>query len=468
MSELRGREDDRRIASSRVIGASSIWNHKTGNMATTGNVSTSCSDGIYRLTFDELHKGPPFMTGGPLFAYRLLQPNYMVSAGSTIVGRTLPAGTYGSNPSVVVKSGDDFRYHYDGGFVKSLTSLPSNQRDLGLSEHITRARETGSFVNPDDMSSLGNVAYNKLRPKVENASLLQDVIEARDIPGMLKTTSQGFSSLWKATGGNFPHGSTRGRSLALREWKQSPKSAADQFLNGAFGWRPFVKSIVSVCDTLLFAADHIASRERNNGRWLKRRFAEEELVSESLLYGQYGVTSSLATPVLGINQIAPFSGSFEIRRQTYSRVWYEGSFKYYRPEFDRGLKTEYPTLRTVRQMATLLGANLNATTLYKVTPWTWLADWFVNVGGNIQALEDLATNQVASRYMYLMRSTFDQFEYKVVFSDYSGKTFELVWYKSAALKRREPAVSPFGFALLPGGLSPMQYAIMAALGISRM
>jgi len=471
---IRIREDERLTVRNQKIGVDYIRNFAPNapapNPASYSEFpsprNADFSDGIRRSSMDELHGSPPYQTGGMLFLYRLLVPAYAVQSGSKIVGRRLPNGSYGS---IVQTNSTDYRMVYEGGFSKSILTLPSYVTSLGSAETIRRDTDVSSYVNPDDMSSLGNVAYGKLRPKVEKLTLLQDVLEAKEIPSMLKTTSKGFHELWQACGGSNP--AWRAHSVkrwAAENWKQTPKKASDQFLNVAFGWRPFVSSTVGVCDVLLFAADYIASAERNNNRWLQRRFAEDEITSDTLVwYDGPGSGYPQCDPVLGINHVVPNSSTFSIRRQKMTRVWYEGSFRYYRPEFDRDLKSEYPNIRKIRQMLTLMGLNLNATTIYKVTPWTWLVDWFANVGGNIQAVEDLATNQVASRYMYLMRSTFDRFEYKVTFNTYDGQSFDLRWYKEASVKRRVPASSPFGFTLLSGGLSPFQYAIMAALGITK-
>jgi hypothetical protein len=122
----------------------------------------------------------------------------------------------------------------------------------------------------------------------------------------------------------------------------------------------------------------------------------------------------------------------------------------------------------VRQALSLLGANVDATSVYKVTPWTWLIDWGVNVGDFVRRVEDIATDAAVSRYFYLMRRTFVRFEYRSVFSTYDGQTHDFRAYRSVDVKRRVASVNPFNFSLLPGGLSGMQYSILAALGLSKL
>lgn len=471
---LRIRENSLLQSANQPIGQSWAQNHapnakppKPGSYSEfPSNRTATFGIGTRDVCIDENHGRPPYEVGGPFAKFRLVQPKYR-TGDVTCFGRR-KTQSFGS---VVILPGDgsDWRLHYAGGFTLSLVGLPASATSLGGAENITKALETSPYVNPNNLEDLGARAYAALRPKVEKVNLLQAVAEAKDLPRMLKTTGKGFHELWQAVGGSNP--AWRAHSIARNaadKWKMAPKGAADQFLNAAFGWQPFVNDIIGTCDTVLFASDHISSAERNNGRWMQRRFAEDVQVSDDLIYTNSGNTDNMCEPVLGTDYVTPFSGSLQVRRQRMTRIWYEGSFRYYRPEFDKDLKSGYPSLRKLRQMATLLGLNLNATTLYRVTPWTWLVDWFAGVGNNVQALEDLATNQVASRYMYLMRETYDRFEYRCVFSTYDGQTHDLKWYKSASMKRRVGASSPFGFSRPPGGLSPMQTGILAALGISHL
>jgi len=429
----------------------------------TGDIFADQSEGLRLVSIDENHGRPPYNEGGGLFLYRMQYATYPQGVGAPIVGRRLPDGSYGTftqTPST------NYRRVYSGNIVPTLSSLPSYATLLG-SEGIQKETDYDANVNPDDLSSLGAHAWNKLRPKVEKATLLQDVYELKDAPGMLRSSAKGFHQVWNAIGGNSATALKKAKALGpLANWKAAPKELAEHFLNVSFGWKPFVGSIVKTCDAVLNIQQHIADSIRYNDKWMTRRFAEDQTLSEDVVYGSYGTSTPLVSPVFGIDYVLPYSCLFQVRRQKMSRVWYEGQFKYYRPQFDAGLESGYPTLRKLRQMATILGADLNATTVYRVTPWTWLVDWFVNVGENIQSFEDLATDSVAAKYAYIMRSTYDRFEYRVQFKSQSGQTIEAKWYKACSVKRRIPADSPFGFTLLGNGLSSFQLTIMAALGLS--
>jgi hypothetical protein len=147
-------------------------------------------------------------------------------------------------------------------------------------------------------------------------------------------------------------------------------------------------------------------------------------------------------------------------------VWYEGVFKYYRPEFTDQAASDYPIWSGVNRQMTLYGAHINPVVIWRATPWTWLADWFGNAGDIIQYGQDLATDSMVSKYMYLMHHHRRRFELKSEFTTSDGVAHQCIWYREADIKRREKAGSPFNF-VLSGDLTPRQIAILAALGISR-
>lgn len=433
------------------IGEYKLVNLKNGKSQPNGIVTKS-GDGFQyeKRCWDVKNPGPPYKSGGTFFLNIYKRPLEVVGAG-TYRGPQLAWQDVAGG-----QAGDDWRRFYYGGFADPI--------EHGWTESLyAGARSTTpttyNNINPDDLTSLGSRAYAKLRPKVEIASLAQSIFEAKEIPQMLKTTSKGFSDSFRALGGN------------LRTQSMTPKGVADHFLNVQFGWKPFLKDFNSMLDTVKNFDVYVERTKRNNNTWLKRYWAEDEITSGSLLYS--GTASSLeCTPPLtsfgGPNQFLAGPCSVTIETFNTTRVWHVGRFKFYRPEFAvRGAK-EFDTAVQARQMTTLLGLNVNPTLLYKVTPWTWLVDWFINVGDNVQRFEDMVTDAVVSKYFYTMREIRRRLRYRIVAPLLDGQVLDLQWYREAHTKRRSAANSPFSFTLLPGGLSAQQFAILGALGLTKL
>lgn len=407
------------------------------------------------ISFDENHGKPPYNVGGPFFLRRTLYP-YNLDGGG--VHRSAP-GNPPHGASTRPNCGGVWHVEYNGAFacdwnVYGSPPLPG--------ESIKKPTDYDGFSNKDDLSALGNRGYGKLRPKVSKPNVMQDILEMRDVPRTLKSSVKAASDTLKTLSGQ------RGG------WEiNPPKKAGEAFLTFQFGWKPTVNGIIEVIDAVNNFEDHVARIKRGNNRWRQRKFAEDDVVSETLHSQWLNQSRNFCTPSMDSwgQWVVPGSGHFRIWRQQVTRVWYEGSFKYYRPEFGHSHEDPLPEgpLNDIRRAATVLGGNLNPTTVYKVMPWTWLFDWFVNASDFVQRMEDLALQGVVSRYLYLMRETIDRFVLNPSWTFMNGGSMNLRFNREVTVKRRVGSNSPFNFTLLPaGGLSDMQWAILAAMGLSHL
>jgi len=437
----------------------------------------SYSPGTIEKCFDTTRPGPPFRGGGPLFLVRFTIPSAQGGQGTifpasavTLSSTQLAALGYAFKG----QSGDFWQDGYTGGFVHS--GLPNLVTLEG--ENISSPTDYNPVVNPDDLSDLGARAYNRLRPKDAVAGLGQSLVEAGEIPSMFKTTGSGllnlanladpkswaklkgksgsYHSKWKAIGG-----SPLGHLMA-------PREIGNQFLNTTFGWKPFVKDVSDTINLVQNYYDHLRRATQRNDKYQQRRFSEDEILSDEVVYrysknkGNPGFVTFYA-PAVGTSQC--LSSELTVRRQRMTRIWYEGSFRQYRAEFDKSVPM-HDQVRSAKQFLTLAGLNISPTLVYKVIPWTWLVDWGVNVGDNIQVANDYLDGSVVSRYMYLMRETYDRYEYTSVHK-FPTSSIQIVSYRELRVKRREPAQSNFGFTLPLNGLSLGQSAILVALGLSK-
>lgn len=419
-------------------------------------VSVTRPIGKLEWTIDENHGRPPYFVGGPFFQSSYESPFLVVASG-----RFAPSG-------VAIPG---WSAGYEGGFV--LTNLPAV---APLGSLPTRMDDySNANLNPDDLSTLGDAAYQKLRPKVSKAGFAQAVFELREFPEMIKTSlfaspnylRDRVRASWKAAN---KHGKTNPMALQniLRgHTKTLPKHVASHFLNHNFGWVPFVKDINDVINVTNNYFTNVAKLEAANNEWRSRRFFEDELAASSLILSRTRDSSSSLflvafSPSLGSHAK---SVTWNVYREKSTRVWYEGKFKVYRPEFDKGVKM-HPQIRSMRQAMAIYGMEINPLFLYKITPYSWLADWLTGFGNNIQVLQDYITGEVVSKYMYCMRETYDRIRYHAFQSNDNGSNLSGEVISVQTVKRRVAAGSPFGFTLPAGGLSGKQLAILGAIGIN--
>lgn len=424
---------------------------KNGKLTATANYVISPSNTPVKVerTWDELHPGPPYYTGGIFTSVKAEVPSMKIYGNRTYISR----------PGYSAQNNMSFRYR--GGF--------SNPLFTGDAFPYTAYRDAGyalSFSGErlPSVAAYGPLVYKKLRPKLESAGIGQAVAELRELPHMLTKTARDFHGSWKLLSGS---------DGSLRNAVMTPKSVANTFLNHQFGWVPFLKDLEDIIRLYLNGVEYIDRLTRDNNRWVKRRWTFLDQTAHVL-------TSSSYTPVDSpsgwqwdsFHVLGPIRGggenytAWELYTDTYDRVWAEGSFKYYRPEFDMTSTDYYSRLSTIYRYLTIYGARISPSLIYKVTPWSWLIDWFTNLGDLIDQITDWGQDSIVARYMYLMRKSVRTVSLNVTHFFHDGtQTFK--WDRFIDTKTRREAQSPYGFDLDWSLLSPLQLAILAALGLSK-
>jgi hypothetical protein len=276
----------------------------------------------------------------------------------------------------------------------------------------------------------------------------------------------------------------------------SLKSIGDNYLNVEFGWMPLLRDIQKMYNLTFTIENRLQKLVRNNGIEIRRRSKKkvdvtEEMEAEGVFsrpWGHLGDTTlgghalldgyySLG-PFGGIDSVAfSFPGScvYKLSRKKTITTWNCGTFKYYVPDIGS-------PQWTARAKLSLFGGNPNPSTLWEVLPWSWLIDWFSNVGDIISNLQENAVGREALTNAYSMRT--ENVAVKIaaditwdgVSNDEPGSTQYTFFPNGAAhieysrlelLKLRQQA-SPFGFGVPSSAFTAKQWAILAALGISRL
>jgi hypothetical protein len=150
---------------------------------------------------------------------------------------------------------------------------------------------------------------------------------------------------------------------------------------------------------------------------------------------------------------------------------FSGGFRFFYPEIDTALRD---LQRMEGEANILLGTRLDPEVLWNLQPWTWLADWFINFGDVLGNLSAIISDGLVIQYGYIMQEnvlrkeiTFPKGLFLNNFPGSSSFTMKPWTVESIYRSKVRAAASPFGFGLTPEMFSPQQWAILAALGISR-
>ncbi len=269
---------------------------------------------------------------------------------------------------------------------------------------------------------------------------------------------EGIPSLKSDLVHHVQHGNNPGRNL--------PVSAARDHLNIQFGWKPLLNDVKDTARAVIKSEEILTQFERDSGRIVRRRhyFPEISEVSHS---------ATTNGTFAGFSRSSIYWDAFKSRRvfgeitETVAhkqRVWFSGAYSYYLP---MGNDTMSQVKRASQKARHLLSLELNAEVLWNLTPWSWLADWNGNIGTNIHNANRLSSDGLVIRYGYLMcESTTDHtftLRGPVTNEGISGP-FTVTFRSTRKERVKAP---PYGFGSNPANYTARQWAILAALGLTK-
>lgn len=226
-------------------------------------------------------------------------------------------------------------------------------------------------------------------------------------------------------------------------------TSASNFLGWQFGVKPLWNDIVKIRHALSDYDKTLARYERENGNLLHRGFRYDTETDTTL----EDTTTTYAWPS-PLSPTGPLQGVRETRLTTTYDTWFSGAFSYY---FER----HRSAVQDLMSWCDNLGVGVTPDTLYNLTPYSWLMDWFANYGDVVFNISYLFDNSQVMNYGYLMRTT--KATRSVVWRSPAGNTTQ----EFSTIRKLRIRASPFGFGLNESDLTLTQKAILAALGITR-
>lgn len=288
--------------------------------------------------------------------------------------------------------------------------------------------------------SLGPTAWAKFRPAKPDISLGVFLAELRDLPAMM------FSKL------------TKFRSLG------------SNYLAVQFGWKPFLSDLYSWYESIIQIDKRISQLIRDNGKWVRRGgnlFRKEDETCDIIKTYPWAIYPNYNSYL--------FSSQVNVITRKIEEAWFSGSFRYYIP----GLRNSF--WGKAEGLLKNWGLNMSPADLWQLTPFSWLVDWFSNVGHVIGNYSASMQDHLTAKYAYLMYTTRIATEVLTIgkayfledrgtypYSYWVGTTtpFDGPGYEYVLSTQVRAEASPFGFQFTFDTMSPYQISILSALGIS--
>jgi hypothetical protein len=293
---------------------------------------------------------------------------------------------------------------------------------------------TNAQKNDSAPDSFGATAYSRMKPAQPSFNALNAIYELKDIPMMLEQ----------------------------RFHKNNLKNIGSYYLALKFGWEPLLRDVQNFVKTQLDAQKRLKQLMRDNGKPVRRSIQLRDLDVQNPVGPKNGYPSWYPILTTYYYRKQP-TGT--VQSGVRDRVWANARFRYWLPDGPRDIAWKR------RMIASIFGLNPSPSMVYNAIPWSWLVDWFSNVGDVVNNLDGGVADRLAADYFYVMRlrEAYSNFSSIIYLYDVNGQPKDVsgTAYSSSFVKTRV-AGDPFGFATPGNTLSGMQLSILGALGLSRL
>lgn len=353
--------------------------------------------------------------------------------------RVVPGGTL-----VSVRAGNPLGilYTYDGPIC---------------AQSYTMSYTSAQFMPPStrsDLLSYGTLAIARSLPTNPLAGMGQFLGELRDLPRVPDIKS------WQTRIRNWQNETKR------VNFDKLSRNAADEVLNGLFGWSPFISDLMKFAHTVRTSSVAMANYAKGSNHLIRRTYTfptESTTVVENL--GTSPGEPSLPDPLVEAQ------GTLTKSTVTSYKRYFKGAFTYYLPPIipeDNEFVQAINKFKIAEAYANrLFGLRLTPDLLYKLTPWSWALDYVSTAGSVVHNWSAFAFDGLVLKYGYLMETVSNEEAWNLSGLRLTGsKPINTTQTRSSITKSRVRA-SPYGFGVNPVSFNAKQWAVIAALGISR-
>ncbi len=255
---------------------------------------------------------------------------------------------------------------------------------------------------------------------------------------------------------------------AVKELGKLPRASGEEYLNFQFGWAPLVNDVLKTCKALVNANKILDQYRRDSGKNIRRRahLPVATTTSSADLGRQWtcvGDAQSYNTKQL-FDDVFDDKGNCTTVDKSTEEYSLSAAFSY----LVTGDETFFGKMAEYGRYANrLLGTRIDLSTLWEIAPWSWLADWWGDIGDIISLNSSIANDNLVIRYGYLMRhSTLERTYVHSGIRVGSRPTGAFTATYKVSQKERVRA-TPYGFGLDLSSLTEYQWSILGALGLTK-
>ncbi len=235
------------------------------------------------------------------------------------------------------------------------------------------------------------------------------------------------------------------------------RGLGSEYLNFEFGWKPLVSDVKNAAKAIVESETILRQLARDSGKNVRRRrhipsIKEAEVVTNARSYPR------------ATDNNRYFDTSWARVSDNYQRdTWFSGCYTWH---YDPGSLNQVSEIATKARL--LYGIQLTPEVMWNLAPWSWLVDWFANVGPLLHNVSAFQNDQLVLRYGYVMDRHQRSISVLSNASRVNGNSLPEMYNERYQVdwKRRVQA-TPYGFGVASSSFTIRQWAILAALGITR-
>lgn len=287
-----------------------------------------------------------------------------------------------------------------------------------------------------DLSGIGPKLWKEMNPTKPAVGLGVNIAEVKDLPRLVKGKLDSLKGFIKSV--------------------SNPKGLADWLLAINFGWKPLLSDIKKCIDLYFKLEKRIEFLMRNGGVPLHRATpARPPVITDEVLYEEsFPDNPGWMTDIVPIGSDPDeledrFKCKITLHKEVKERA--SGVFTFHLGDIP-------PTPAYLRLK--LLGLIADEALLWEATRWSWLVDWFSNMGDVISNIEANLRDRVVSLYAYSQRHVVREYKFAC-----SNGYYDISVTRVFDTKCRRK-IDPFGLAS-EVSLSDLQLGILVALGLKR-
>jgi hypothetical protein len=237
------------------------------------------------------------------------------------------------------------------------------------------------------------------------------------------------------------------------------RNIGSEYLNAQFGWSPFIKDVAQITGNTLNQKKLIQQFIRDSGKTVRRRY---DFGQTTTMNPPATISGATPNPVYWNNVVNP--GLVSITSGVTSHVWFSAAYTYYVPPVGTDWLSNIKQGEAIANH--LYGTRIDPALLWELSPWSWLADYFGNVGDIVNNFTRFGQDNLCAKYAYVMCEDTSFRTYTWSGTPKMGSSAINTSVTCLKVLKRRARCNPYGFAL-NASLTPNQAAIVGALGLSR-